>query len=245
MSWQNRWVSSVWTEWVWWIHSHVRQPGLGWLNITRAAWEVHFRVSLYKSLWSSRRDTWTTEPSDLTLVTLWSLLSLFVLGALRWWPLQVITCVRSCLLLWFPEQLGRWKNWAFTVFDLSGFLLYCTCSFWVSMDPGWTWIRRPSLTWLCLRSSISDALWLWIQQISWMRWHFLCLPDLADTLKAWLLMGSWYPVTLWQRLPHKKVMRDLSCFRSDLQGLWDITTSETHVVIYYKTFYFFLAISEN
>lgn len=219
-SWQNSRDSSVWTEWVRWIHSHVRRPELGWLNITRATWKVYCMVSLHKSLWSLKRDTWTTELSDLTLVTLCSLLSLFVLGALRRWPLQIITGICSCLLLWFPKQLGRWKNWAFTVFEnvkpyLLWFLLYGTCS----LDPGWVWIRRLSLAWLCLRSSISDALWLWIQQISWMRWHFLCLLDLADMLNAWLLMGSWYPVILWQRLQHKKVMRDLSCFRSDLQGL--------------------------
>lgn len=33
-------------------------------NITRAGWEVHFMVSLHKSLWSSGRDAWTAEPSD-------------------------------------------------------------------------------------------------------------------------------------------------------------------------------------
>lgn len=51
---------------------HVRErlatwPGLGWLNIASAGWEVHHTVSLRRSLWSPRRDTWSLESSDLIL----------------------------------------------------------------------------------------------------------------------------------------------------------------------------------
>lgn len=91
-------------------------PGLGWLNITRAGWRVHSVVRLHKSLWTSRRDTWSTESSDLILVTLCSLSSLFVLWDLRHWQLLVIICV-CCCLCW-----GFLNSWAEARAEISLFL---------------------------------------------------------------------------------------------------------------------------
>lgn len=64
-------------------------------------------VRLHKSLWTSRRDTRSTESSDLILVTLCSLSSLFVPWDLRHRQLQVITCVCSCLCCGF---LNSWAD---------------------------------------------------------------------------------------------------------------------------------------
>lgn len=64
---------------------------------------------------------------------------------------------------------------------------------------------------------------------------FSLLSGLAGVFHAWLWLGSCCPGILWQRLQHKEVMRDLNCYRSDLGGFQDITTSETQGIIYYKT----------
>lgn len=127
---------------------------------------------------------------------------------------------------------------------ISGPVCFDSCSFALliselSLDLGWAWIRRLSLTSCCLRGSLSDTLCLWIRQISWMKWHFLTFLDWASKLNAWIL-SSWHPVTLWHWLQHQEAMRDLSCFRSDLWGSQDITTSQTRVAIYYKKFFLLL-----
>lgn len=68
-----------------------------------------------------------------------------------------------------------------------------------------------------------------------MRCRFLYPSDLAEMLRAWLLLCSGCPGILWQRLQRKEVTRDLSCFRNYLGGFQDITTSTTQGIIYYKT----------